>query len=64
MLTNIDLVFVKCYTSLRGMVVIKGRRPALGLENEGYDTDDDSDDEGNTRSMSEESKVSAKVPAR
>ena len=44
--------------SLRGMVVIKGRRPVLGGENEGYDTDEDSDDEGNTKSMPEESKVS------
>ena len=40
------------------MVVIKGRRPALGGENEGYDTDEDSDDEGNTKSVPEQSKVS------
>jgi hypothetical protein len=37
------------------MVVIKGRRPGIGVENEGYDTDEDSDDEGNVRSISDES---------
>jgi hypothetical protein len=37
------------------MVVIKGRRPGIGVENEGYDTDEDSDDEGNVRSLSDES---------
>lgn len=45
---------------LRGMVVIKGRRPLTDLENEGYDTDEDSDDEGNTRSVSEGSKAFTK----
>lgn len=45
--------------SLRGLVVIKGRRPVVGVENDGYDTEDDSDDEGNVvvRSLSDESKV-------
>jgi len=42
------------------MVVIKGRRPPLGGDNEGYDTDYDSDDEGTARnSIAEESKVCA-----
>jgi hypothetical protein len=35
---------------LRGMAVIKGRRPD-GTEADAYDTDDDSDDEGPTSSM-------------
>ena len=35
---------------LRGMVVIKGRRPD-GTEADAYDTDDDSDDDGPTSSM-------------
>lgn len=41
------------------MVVIKGRRPLVGVESDAYDTDEDSDDEGNVvlRSLSEESKV-------
>jgi hypothetical protein len=43
--------------SLRGLVVIKGRRPVVGLENDGYDTEDDSDDEGNVVVRSDESKV-------
>lgn len=44
---------------LRGMVVIKGRRPLVGVESDAYDTDEDSDDEGNVvlRSLSEESKA-------
>ena len=46
-------------SSLRGLVAIKGRRPMVGVENDGYDTDEDSDDEGNVviRHMAEEGKV-------
>ncbi|CAB9505823.1 Inactive phospholipase C-like protein 1 [Seminavis robusta] len=43
-------------TVLRGLVVIKGRRPLVGVGDDGYDTDEDSDDEGNVKSMSDESK--------
>ena len=39
-------------SQLRGMVVIKGRRPD-GTEAEAYDSDDDSDDDGVTSSMGE-----------
>ena len=39
------------------MVVIKGRRPVSAVETDGYNTDDDSDDEGNVKTMSEEIKV-------
>lgn len=52
-----EIFFFHDSKSVRGLVCIKGRRP-VGVENEGYDTDDDSDDEGNVRSMPEETKVS------
>lgn len=54
----IILTSICCVTySLRGLVVIKGRRPDVGLENDGYDTEEDSDDEGNVKDIPEESKV-------
>jgi hypothetical protein len=49
---SVSCTILQC--RLRGLVVIKGRRPVLGVENEGYDTDEDSDDEGNVRSISDE----------